>query len=232
MHDGQNLFDARTGPDAEWRIDEAMQGLAGEGIEAIVVGIPNAEIAVPAPRNARALEYTRFPHPERGGGGSPDYLDFIATAVKPLVDAAFPTLPEPAATGIAGSSMGGLISLDGLATRPDVFGFAGVVSPAFLFDDDRRLLRELGPLMRPPARIYVDVGGREGSYRPTPERETVSAAYVEDARALVEQLRANGFDEGEDLLYVEDPEAIHHETAWAARAPEMLRFLLRPWQRG
>jgi predicted alpha/beta superfamily hydrolase len=206
--------------------------LAREGLEAIVVGIPNAEVAVPAPREARALEYTRFPNPQRGGGGSPDYLEFIASAVKPLVDAAFPTLPEPAATGIAGSSLGGLISLDGLASRPDVFGFAGVVSPAFLFDEDRRTLKELAPLVRPPARVYVDVGGREGSYRAPSERAAISAAYVDDARAFVQRLRSNGLRENEDLRSVEAPEAIHHESAWAERAPDMLRFLLRPWQRG
>ena len=229
MHDGQNVFDARTGPNAEWQVDEAMRELARDGLEAFVVAIPNGHAAVPAPPEPRALEYTRFPNPKRGGGGAAGYLDFIATAVKPLVDAAFPTLPEPAATGLAGSSLGGLISLDGLATRPDVFGFAGICSPAFLFDDDRRLLREIGPLVQPPARVYLDVGGREGSYRTAAEQDVVSRAYVDDARALAAMLRANGLRDGDDLLFVEDPEAIHHETAWAERMPGMLRFLLRPF---
>jgi predicted alpha/beta superfamily hydrolase len=118
-----------------------------------------------------------------------------------------------------------------VATRPELFGFAGICSPAFLFDEDRRTLKELAPLVRPPARVYVDVGGREGSYRDPAEQAAVSAAYVDDARALVEQLRANGLRDDEDLRYVEAPEAIHHETAWAARTPDMLRFLLRPWRR-
>jgi predicted alpha/beta superfamily hydrolase len=231
MNDGQNVFDARTGPGAEWRIDETMEELAADGYEAIVVGIPNGHAAVPAPVDPRALEYTRFPHATRGGGGAADYLEFIASTLKPLVDAAFATLPEPAATGIAGSSLGGLISFDALATRPDVFGFAGICSPAFLFNDDRRLLRELTPLVRPPRRVYVDVGGREGSYRSVPEeRGPVSATYVEDARRFVDGLRANGLRDGDDLLYVEDLDAVHHETAWAARAPGMLRFLLAPFR--
>jgi predicted alpha/beta superfamily hydrolase len=231
MHDGQNLFDARTGPDAEWQIDETLRDLAWEGLEAFVVGVPNAQLAVPAPPEARALEYTRFARVDRGGGGSGGYLEFIAATIKPLLDDAFPTIREPVATGIAGSSLGGLISLDGLATRPNVFGFGGICSPAFLFDDDRRTLRELTPLVRPPQRVYVDVGGDEGSYRSVAEERAVtSATYLADARRFVEGLRANGLRDGDELLFVEDAEAMHHETAWAARAPAMLRFLLAPFR--
>jgi predicted alpha/beta superfamily hydrolase len=228
MHDGQNLFDADTGPGAEWRIDETMEDLAGEGIEAIVVGIPNAHAADPAPPEPRPLEYTPHAHPERGGGGADDYLEFIAGTVKPLVDAAFPALRDPDATGIAGSSLGGLISLYGLFCRADVFAFGGVLSPAFMFDEGR-LLAEAAEL-RPGSRIYVDVGGREGAHKETePARAELSRLYLDGARAFVERLRGNGFRDGEDLLYVEDADAVHHESAWAARGPTMFRFLLRPW---
>lgn len=231
MHDGQNLFDAASGPGAEWQIDETMEALSAEGVEAIVVGIPNARIADPPLDTGRALEYSRHPHPQRGGGGADDYLGFLERAVKPLIDRDFPTDPHPAATGIAGSSLGGMISLYALIARPDVFGLAGVMSPAFWFDGGR-LLAKRAPALRPGARIYIDVGGREGSHEPVEaERAEMSRRYVDDARTLANLLRANGFRDGEDLLYVEDPEAVHHETAWAKRSPDMLRFLLAPWRR-
>lgn len=231
LHDGQNLFDARTGPDAEWQVDETIAELADEGIEAIVVGIPNGLAAQPHTHDARALEYTRYPHRERSGGGAPGYLDFLVDTVKPLVDAAFPTLPEREATGIAGSSLGGLISLDALIHRGETFGFAGVCSPALWFDD-RRLVEQDLPRLRPPARIWVDVGGHEGNGdRPPDEAAWLDRRYVEDARDLVERLRSAGFRDGDDLRFVEEPDAIHHETAWARRTPEMLRFLLSPWRR-
>ena len=230
MHDGQNLFDAATGPDAEWQIDETMEALAHEGLEAIVVGIPNAEVTVPPRAEGRALEYTAYPPPDRPGGGADAYLEFLAGTVKPLVDASFPTLPEPRATGIAGSLLGGLISLYAVLARGDVFGFAGVLSPALWFDGGR-LLEEAAAL-RPSVRVYVDVGGREGAHRDTEAlRRELSRRYRDDARRLVAQLRVNGFRDGRDLLYVEDPDAVHHETAWAARGPGMLRFLLAPWRR-
>ena len=42
MHDGQNLFDESASYAGEWRVDEAFEQLSAEGIEALVVGIPNA----------------------------------------------------------------------------------------------------------------------------------------------------------------------------------------------
>jgi hypothetical protein len=53
MHDGQNLFDAHTGYSGEWGVDETLTALAPEGLEAIVVGLPNAG-------QARSLEYNPY----------------------------------------------------------------------------------------------------------------------------------------------------------------------------
>lgn len=228
FHDGQNLFDAGTSAFGEWRMDEVLLGLAPEGIEAILVGVPNAEDAVPRQAQRRPDEYS--PYRENGvGGNAEDYLSLLADVVKPLVDAAFPARPEPRATGLAGSSLGALISLYGLVARPDTFGFAGVMSPALVFGGGRAL-HEIVPALRPGPRLYVDVGGREGSFAKTPAQQTrISERYLADARALRDLLLANGFTEGDDLRYTEALSAIHHESAWAERSPEMLRFLLRPW---
>ena len=58
-------------------------------------------------------------------------MAFIADTVKPIIDRDFRTRPEREATGIAGLSLGGLISLYAYFRRPEVFGLAGVFSPAF-----------------------------------------------------------------------------------------------------
>ena len=234
MHDGQNLFDEGTSGSGEWQVDEAMERLAGEGLEAIVVGIPNAEAADPPQPNGRAVEYSPHPHENRGGGGADAYLAFIAGTVKPLIDATFPAMRDLGSTGIAGSSLGGLISLYALVARPDVFGFAGIVSPALWFAGGR-LMSEHAPSLWPGEnlRVYLDVGGREGDHETDPARRAeMNRRYVKDARSLRRLLVGNGFREGDDLLYVEDAEARHHESAWAARVPGMLRFLLRPLSGG
>ncbi|HRF98114.1 MAG TPA: alpha/beta hydrolase-fold protein, partial [Aggregatilineales bacterium] len=58
-------------------------------------------------------------------------IAFITDTIKPLIDSQFRTQPQRETTGIAGSSMGGLISLHGFLTRPDIFGLCGSFSPVF-----------------------------------------------------------------------------------------------------
>ena len=98
MHDGQNLFDPAMSFAGAWGVDEALRWASRRGVNAIVVGIPNMG-------DARIAEYDPFL------GTGDRYLDFVTRTVKPIVDARFPTLPDRRHTGIAGSSMGGLISL-------------------------------------------------------------------------------------------------------------------------
>ena len=203
MHDGRNLFDEATASAGEWRVDETMEELAREGLEAIVVGVAHSV--------DRGGEYA--------GERAEAYLAFLADTVKPLVEASFSVDPRPEATGIAGSSLGGVISLHGLYDRPDVFRLAGVFSPAFWWNGDRMFdVVERTP--RPPGRIYMDVGGREA------DDEATRRAYVDGFERMRALLRRRGWDE-ESLLAVLDDDAPHHETAWARRLPDALRFLLR-----
>ena len=48
---------------------------------------------------------------------------------------------------------------------------------------------------------------------------------VEGARRLRKELLARGWQQGSDLMYVEDQDAVHNEIAWAGRMEEMLKFL-------
>ncbi|HEY7600310.1 MAG TPA: alpha/beta hydrolase-fold protein, partial [Candidatus Limnocylindrales bacterium] len=166
----------------------------------------------------RMVEYLPWPGRERWagrrvGGKGDAYLDWLVGSVKPLVDASLPTAPERERTGVIGSSMGGLISLYALGRHGDTFGLAGVMSPSLRWSDYRvlRLIAEHG---LPPARIHLDMGGREWR------------GMIDDARRLRDLLVARGFAEGRDLHYVEERYAIHREDAWARRLPDALRFLL------
>jgi predicted alpha/beta superfamily hydrolase len=207
MQDGQNLFDDRTAFAGAWRVDEAVDDIRRDGREAIVVGIPNGG-------SARADEYSPW-HDERHGGGRGDaYVHFLTDTVRPRVDAAFRTIADRAGTGIAGSSLGGLISLYAFFRYPSIFGFCGAMSPALWFAD-RRAFEFVAASPFAPGRIYLDCGTREGG------------ALLADVRRMCELLRTKGYQRGRDLLCVLEPGGAHNEPAWAARMRRALSFVLR-----
>jgi glycogen operon protein len=206
MHDGQNLFDQATAYIDEWRVDETMEALAREGIEAIVVGIPNAG-------RGRLDEYGPFVDPEYGGGRGDDYLTFIVHTLKPYIDSSFRTLPEREQTGMFGSSMGGLISLYAYFQYPETFGFVGAMSPSLWFA--RRAIFPYVEGAEPrDGRIYLDIGTAEGE------------DTVEDTRRMAELLQERGCGPEDCLRYVEAQGAGHSESAWSARLRDALVFLL------
>ena len=211
MHDGQNLFDEATSFAGKWGVDEALEEASDEGIEAIVVGIPNTGVE-------RMQEYSPFKDARFGGGRAADYVKFVVETVRPLVDDAFRTTGDREATATIGSSMGGLISLYAFFERPDVFGAVGAASPSLGFAQGAAIeYLERAPFVG--GRIYIDVGTAEG--RPEPAR------YVEKVRWARDLLLRKGYHEGRDLLYVEEDGATHNEAAWAGRFPRLLRFLLK-----
>jgi predicted alpha/beta superfamily hydrolase len=218
MHDGQNLFDAATSFVGEWQVDETLEFLSGEGIEAIAVGIPNIS-------ERRVHELSPFKHAGESEGLGDAYLLFIVETVKPLIDASFRTMPDREHTGILGSSLGGLISLYAFLKHPDVFGFAGIVSPALSSGDNAlfRMVEQMASI--PPGRLYMDVGTNEGGniLKDPAAIPAFSRRYLEAVRQMRDLLRAKGCQQ---LKYVEDPDAVHNEGAWARRLPDALRFLL------
>lgn len=223
LHDGQNLFDAATAFAGEWEVDETLARLAGEEIELIAVGIPNAG-------DGRYREYAPYRGRRRWatGGGARAYVRWLAGTVKPAVDAAWPTRPEREATGVMGSSLGGLVSLWAAVQEPATFGLVGSMSTA-ITPGQQAILARLARLSPAPVRAYLDMGGHEGSHAPSPALDRRwSAAMLREARQVRDALAASGLREPLTLRHVEAPDAIHHESAWAARLPDALRFLFGP----
>ncbi|MGD8199935.1 alpha/beta hydrolase [Ornithinimicrobium sp. W1679] len=213
LHDGHNAFlPGRSFAGAAWEVDGAMTDLARDGIPAIVV-------AVPCSPTGRAEEYTQYAMPGEGGGRAADYASFLVDHLKPAVDAVLRTRPQPEHTVTAGSSLGGVVSTYLWERHPDVFGGAGVFSPAFWWPGEQALLDLEAALRgRAPGRVYVDVGGHE-----RPDDAGIERRYVEDAERLVRALR----DAGVPVRYVYDSQAHHAEPAWAERFPSAVRWLLR-----
>ena len=190
-----------------WQLTPILAELAAAGTEAIVVGIANQG-------RHRIYEYSPFPDLIRGGGGGDRYLAFLAETLKPIIDRDFRTNPARAATSIAGSSMGGLISLYGLYRFADVFGAAGVMSPS-LWYAGRSILDYVDTWSAlAVGRLYLDIGLQE------------SKAAVADTRALRDLLAKQGPATGPEFDYVEDGGGIHDEATWGRRFSRCLPFLV------
>jgi predicted alpha/beta superfamily hydrolase len=122
MHDGQNVFDNATAYSGEWGVDEFLDSTKTPAC--IVVAVDHGE-------NKRMNEYNPYDNTRFGKGEGDKYVDFLVKTLKPFIDKKYKTLKDKEHTFIAGSSMGGLISLYALLKYPKVFGGAGVFSPAF-----------------------------------------------------------------------------------------------------
>ncbi|MFL5344579.1 MAG: alpha/beta hydrolase-fold protein [Hyalangium sp.] len=218
MHDGQNLMDSATSfTGAEWRVDEMAQKLvSARKLEPlIIVGVYNTE--------DRFAEYTQVKDTgefSRLGGGNADaYGRFLVEELKPMIDRTFRTRPNPEDTGLAGSSLGGLVTLYLGLKYPNVFRRLGVVSPSVFWGDKDIVTRVKALKKKQPLKIWVDIGTEESKG---------SQETVDDARLLRDALVADGWVEGKDLKYVEVPGAIHTETAWADRIDQILKYLYPP----
>lgn len=200
MQDGQNLFDPATSyGGVPWLAADAAESLADSGREPIIVGIYHGG-------RRRIREYNPFADWRRGRGTA--YARFVAETVKPLIDAAFRTLPDREHTAIVGSSMGGLISLYTFFLHGNVFGRCGAMSPS-LWVANGAMLQVCASQGLVDGRIYVDNGSEEPS-----------------AWRLAVLLDQMGYAAGRTLHYVEGKGDGHTEAAWARRLPAALRFLL------
>jgi predicted alpha/beta superfamily hydrolase len=206
MHDGQNLFDAKTAAyGVEWGIDETANQLVASGVmdEVIVVGIDNTP--------DRIKEYTPCCDPKHGGGKLDAYRAFITDTLKPYIDQTLRTLPGRESTAIMGSSLGGIASVAIAQKRPDVFSKAGGVSSSFWWNE-RALVNQPAPKV--DVKFYLDAGGVDDG--------------LEDTLLMRDAMLAQGYRADEQIKLVVDQGGSHNEKSWAARVDKALVWLF-PW---
>jgi predicted alpha/beta superfamily hydrolase len=151
MHDAQNLFDTKTSFAGEWNVDEKLDSL---NAQVIVVGIENGG-------EKRLEELTPYKNEKYGGGNADKYLEFIVKTLKPEIDKKYRTKTNAKNTTIMGSSLGGLVSFYAVIKYPEVFGKAGVFSPAFWIN--RKDINDyMANSKKSKAKIYFLCGDSEG----------------------------------------------------------------------
>ena len=230
MHDGQNLFDRATASYGEiWDVHTAVEKIMVEkgfpGV--IIVGIDNA------PGLERLDEYSPWitervnELKELGqftrdiGGEGVYYGEFLVDTLKPFIDQKYRTLPDRDNTGVAGSSMGGFISLYLGAAYPKIFSKVGAFSTAAWFADQalKAQIDKIDQTVR--TRWYLDIGTEETSNQNVTD---FNKLYVDGSLAIERQLLDLGVPR-EDVKLVIEEGAKHFETAWARRFPSAFEWL-------
>jgi len=243
MHDGQNIFfPKRSNFNKVWAADKAALSL----INARKVA-PFMIVAVDHPGPSRFLRYfpTRVASaPMRQGTeafakgklGGDDYLSFLGDTLKPVIDARYRSRPQPRYTAVAGSSMGGLISLYALTERADIIGKAAAVSTLSPLIDPELLQKQ--PMMAAGVKadwmryLSTRLGAPHGRKLWMDHgTETLDAFYAPYQAVLDEGVAKAGWVRGKDFESRVYKGTAHEENAWAARLPEMLGWLLSDWKR-
>lgn len=240
MHDGQMLFDGNiTWNKQEWMVDEVASKLMHDSI--------TKDFIVVAPFNINEIRHSEyFPQKpfeslsERTRDSllveankdnfkfdsvtSNNYLSFIVKELKPYIDANFSVLTDRDNTFVAGSSMGGLISMYAICEYPKVFGGAACLSthwPGGNPNDSDLLANTFFDYMKSEVpspknhKFYFDYG-----------TVTLDKFYPKYAQTVSNIFKEKGYDNS-NFKNLKFEGADHSEVAWQKRLDIPLTFLLR-----
>ena len=203
MQDGQNLFQAETAfGGRDWQLIATMfkQPLKRQ---AIIVGIDNGEAD-------RLNEYAPYKNGKMGGGEADLYCKFIVETLKPFIDATYRTLPDRDNTGIAGSSMGGLLAYYAGLAYGNIFGKVGVLSPSIWFNPNVVELAANNPYLK--SRFFV-VGSK-----------TEMRGMEASLHSVYNAFKTGGFSDDLIKVAVRD-RGKHNEIFWKLEFKKMFEYL-------
>lgn len=211
MFDGHNLFfDEEATFGKSWGLLDYMEGTETPLIIAAVECNHD-------PNNGRLSEYCpwscEMPGTGRIKGRGKATMDWLVDEFKPYVDAHFPTRPDREHTFIAGSSMGGLMSLYAVTRYNRVFSRAAALSPSIWFAQEKldSLLRNAR--IKTDTVVYMDCGGREMGFHPA-----MAGQFRHVAGRLLERKV--------DLTARIVPGGDHSEASWEKQLPFFMNVLL------
>jgi enterochelin esterase family protein len=183
----------------------------------VFVALPN--------QNVRLAQYTFPPKkdPEWPTPTGDAYLDFIRDDLMPRVETSFRVRTGPEHTGIAGASLGGLISVYAGFQMPEKFGFVGCQSGSLFWPHDGEVDRDDGNAMIVragqdpvlPLRFYVDHGS------PTAGCTRDDEPGGDDCQSsldFVRTLKSRGYT----VAHWNEPGAAHDWFYWKKRLPKLL----------
>jgi enterochelin esterase-like enzyme len=216
MHDGQNVWDdhdccfGHTG----WEVNVALDAeiAAGRVAPAIVIAAEHS--------TARNDEYGLSPTKMAA------FMEFQVTEIQPK---ALAKVRGDGRVFVAGSSLGGLVSMELALRYPQTYAGVASLSGAFWpgMDEGVALRDQLPAMSKQPLAIYLDHGGSIAA----------NSDGAADSVEIRDLLVGMGWQRADSpsctagpsaLCYFHEPGATHDELAWKARTWRFLRFLLAP----
>lgn len=215
MFDGHNVFfdwDATYGK--SWGMKEYMDFT---GTQLIIAAVECNR----SPENGRLSEYSPydFQAPELGKfkGRGDETMNWFIKVFKPMIDRDYRTLQDREHTFIAGSSMGGLMSLYAVLQYNQVFSRAAALSPSVWVAPVKlgKLAKEAELL--PDTIIYMDYGSEEREFRPQ---------VIQKFSRILSTLMDRGVMASGRIV----PGGTHCEASWEKQLPFFMNTLMYGYQ--
>jgi len=238
MHDGQMLFDStNTWNHQEWGVDECFTQHAKNLPNTIVVGVWNSGKhrhvdyfpqkpyeSLSQQEQERIATYVRNQAALFADGIRSDkYLQFLVYELKPFIDSVFATYKDASHTAIAGSSMGGLISMYAICEYPQIFGSAACLSthwPGIFTIENNPIPNAFAQYLKThlpnPAshKLYFDYGTK-----------TLDSLYEPYQKVIDKVMQVGGYTH-KNWMTIKYENDDHSEQAWRKRLSVPLKFIL------
>ena len=209
MFDGHNVFfDADATYGKSWGMKDYLRHSKKQ---LIVVAVEcNHE------GNKRLVEYSpiSYENPYMGKihGKGHQYMQWLTGTLKPYIDKNYRTLPDRENTIIAGSSMGGLMSLYAVTAYNHVFGKAACLSPSLWVDFGKIMEFVAKSNLSPATNIFMDYGEIEMANHFASQEALVAVTHLLVAK------KAN-------ITFRVVPGGDHNEASWEREIPVFMQCL-------
>lgn len=209
MFDGHNLFDDSEATfGRSWRLADYLDYTRTQ----III----AAVECNGAGNGRLEEYTpiSFKDDEFGyiKSRGKKYMDWLVKKFKPFIDENFATLPDRANTAIAGSSMGGLMTIFALSKYGKYFSRGAALSPSlWVSGGEMPAFLKDGKLGKDTL-LYTDYGSEEFSNHPAQRK-----VFAQTCAYLIER--------GVNVAARVVKGGTHCEASWEKSVPYFMNVL-------
>lgn len=166
----------------------------------------------------RLHEYSPFPcprmKPEPLKGLGSVYMNWLVNTLKPGIDERFPTLPDRAHTYIAGSSMGGLMTIYALSAYNDIFSRGAALSPSLWIGSTKVMEMIKNAQIQKDTWLYMDYGSKELSNH---NKDKMMSIFKRTANAFLNR--------GAYVCSRIIPKGTHSEASWERQIPIFMQCL-------